>query len=169
MNPYDSADMIPEANNGTPDGRAQMIADLEFCFEDPRWFSLEELKNLKKNFDRLVRGRYHGDNGTGCIFGLLTANRSTGGEQIDCREKLTRFFTGGSGADYRELEIYQPARWLVRAWDCQSQIPRYEGAILTRAILSRALCKAITLRSDHEKARVRPRMTKATRPQLAAV
>lgn len=168
MKSYEPSEMIPDETNGTPAGRARLIADLEFCFEDPRWFSLAELEHLESNFGRLVRGTYHGDNSTGCIFAILTEKRA-GGEKIDCREALTRFFTGGSGDGYREREVYQPAKWIVRAWDLQPEIPRYEGAVLSRATLRRALGKAIALRSAREKARVAPRIARATRPQSVAV
>jgi hypothetical protein len=165
MNPYDT---LPDEINGTPKGRAQMIADLEFCFEDPRWFSLAELEHLKSNFGRLARGSYHGDNGTGCIFAILTENRAPG-QQIDCREALTRFFTGGSGDGFREMDIYQPAKWIVRAWDLQPQIPRYEGAVLSSETLRRALCKAIKVRSARENVRGTHHRPRTTRPQPVAV
>jgi hypothetical protein len=135
----------------TPDqqrGLARLIADLDFVFQDPRWFTLPELLHLQRNFHQLVRHTYKGTAGTGCIFGLLTELR-TGDGRIGCRESLTRFFTGGSGADYRELPVYQPARWIVRAWDMQA-CDRYSGVTLDRDTLRQALDRAIESRQFEE-------------------
>jgi hypothetical protein len=132
-------------------GLAHLIADLDFVFQDPRWFSLNELLHLKQNFHRLVRHTYQTDSGTGCIFGLLTENR-TEDSRITSRETLTCFFTGGCGEGYKDLPVYQPARWIVRAWDRQA-CDRYSGVTLARATLREALDRAIEARS-HEAQRL---------------
>jgi hypothetical protein len=144
----------PPCSPSTPKqrmGLARLIADLDFIFQDPRWFSLKELLHLRGHFHRLVRHTYQTISNNGCIFGLLTEKRK-GDSRITSREKLTRFFTGGCGEDYQEMPVYQPARWIVRAWDREG-CERYAGVTLDRATLRAALDRAIEMRS-HEAQRL---------------
>jgi hypothetical protein len=143
--------LITPFNSKHRSGLARLISDLDFVFQDPRWFSLKELLHLKQNFHRLVRHTYQTESGTGCIFGLLTENR-TDDSRITSRETLTWLFTGGCGEGYKDLPVYQPARWIVRAWDRQS-CDRYSGVTLARATLREALDRAIEVRS-HEAQRL---------------
>ncbi|MEQ1850302.1 MAG: hypothetical protein ABMA01_01795 [Chthoniobacteraceae bacterium] len=126
-------------------GMRRIFDDLEFVF-DERFFSREDLLHLRNNFHRLAPGAYHSPDGTGCIFGILTEKMAPE-TRITSRETLTKYFTGSHGETVRELPVYQPARWLVRAFD-QQPCERYHGVVLDRDTLWEALEIAILARAD---------------------
>lgn len=93
--------------------------DLFFCLDQ---FPQSGLKNLLQNRNNLIRSQYSNNYGRGCLFYFLSEGR------IHSRETLTHYFTGGSGFPYCEMELYQPARWLVRLIDdqcCHQVCARY--------------------------------------------
>jgi hypothetical protein len=92
---------------------AQLIEDALYCFSR---FPRACVAHLRDNVHRLVRGRYRTSDDRGCVFGILS-ELLPAAERISDRESLTRHFTGGHGETHREQERYQPARYLVRAWD----------------------------------------------------
>lgn len=114
----------------------QVIADAVEAFA---CFSAREVGHLRDNTDRLVRCVYRDAGGHGCIFNLLSELSGPDG-WIDSREKLTRYFTGGCGPDFRERPEYQPARWLVRVWDRQP-LARYGQWTGLTAAMVRDLCE----------------------------
>jgi hypothetical protein len=91
----------------------QIIKDALYCFSK---FDIACVQHLRDNTHRLIRHSYMDDDGNGCIFGVLSEELPAH-LRIRDRGSLTTWFTGGCGPMYRELEEYQPARYLVRIWD----------------------------------------------------
>jgi len=131
-------------------GEQQVWADLQFVFKR---FPMDSLLHLRRNQHRLIRRVFADPRGGGCIFYLLTEHMSER-DRIDCREKLTRYFTGGNGDPYREMAVYQPARHLVYLWDGtpRDDTPsRYPGVRqLEIGLLKAALDAAIDQRMKQE-------------------
>jgi hypothetical protein len=99
----------------------QVKDDLRFALG---FFPTEALLHVRANRHRLIRGAYRRA-GRGCLFSLLSEVLPAD-QQITTREDLTRFFTGSTGENVRELPQYQPARWLVRLVDGQDCLGRYD-------------------------------------------
>lgn len=136
-------------------GYRQLVSDLDAVFQDPSWFSTNELLHLLGNLHRLIRGSFWDGRNGRCIFGMLTELRPN---PIESRSALTEFFTGGSGHPYCELPCYQPARWLVRLWDesiDDGLLARYKHSSvkLDLPILRKALWRGIRARRGHDDAR----------------
>jgi hypothetical protein len=131
---------------GFTPGERQVWADLQFVFT---FFPLDALLHLRRNLHRLISRAYRDEGDGGCIFYLLS-ELFPEEDRIDAREKLTRYFTGGNGERYREMEVYQPARHLVCLWDGtpRPDTPRrYPGvAQLEMRFLKAALDAAIDAR-----------------------
>lgn len=117
---------------------------------------LECLTHFRDNMHRLIRGSYV-DRATGgrCLFALLTELLET---PIESKEDLIRFFgvqygqPGQPGYVHpRDSVEYQPAKWLVRAWDGQPA-PRY-GAYgdLTQPMIREVLLEVIAERAEIER------------------
>ncbi len=107
-------------------GMAQVRDDLWFVLD---FFPTEALQHLLKNRHRLIRKQYFDGQGNGCLFFLLSESLPPE-KRIVSRETLTRFFTGASGYPACEMDVYQPARWLVRLVDeqiCDRVRERYPG------------------------------------------
>lgn len=136
-------------------GYRQLVSDLDAVFQDPSWFSTNELLHLLGNLHCLIRGSFWDGRNGRCIFGMLTELRPN---PIESRSALTEFFTGGSGHPYCELPCYQPARWLVRLWDesiDDGLLARYKHSSvkLDLPILRKALWRGIRARRGHDDAR----------------
>jgi hypothetical protein len=115
----------------TPEqGRARLKDDLRFVFA---YFPRESLVHLRNNFHRLSYGSYVGPDGTGCLFHILSEVLPPK-ERIVSRETLTWHFTGGTTGAHRELPSYQPARYLLKAFD-QKRLARFGGATLDQELL----------------------------------
>jgi hypothetical protein len=96
--------------------------DLLFVFNR---FDLTCLRFVRDNRRLLIRKQYYGPHGKGCLLGLLSSTLPAD-QRIGSREDLTRFFTGGTSDEHRELPDYQPARWVVRLIDGE-KVARYGG------------------------------------------
>lgn len=118
-------------------GMQRAESDLRYALA---FFPSVSLENLLANEHRLIRDAFRkGDRG--CLFNLL-AEVLPPKQQINGRKALTRFFTGSSGHPYCELAVYQPARFITRAWDSKVNLQtkdRYPGVPLP-------LSKAVVLR-----------------------
>jgi hypothetical protein len=109
---------------GIPWRQTQVWADLDTAFEH---FDTADIEHLLANRDHLVRNTYNDGQGGRCLFGWLSAKHT---DPIDCREALTRYFTGASGYPACEEPVYQAPRWLVRLIDgdiCDRVRARYPG------------------------------------------
>jgi len=136
----------------------QVIDDLRFALG---FFPLKSLMHVRANRHRLIRGHYRRD-GKGCLFSLLSEPLPAD-QQIFTRETLTRFFTGISGEQARDLPEYQPARWLVRlvdGQDCQGRYGSY--TMLDWDVVLKVLDEQISqrLQGEYQAERVRQRVLK---------
>lgn len=137
------------------ESEARVKRDLKWAFS---YFDMAQLLCLRENLDRLSSSAYvNRATGRGCIFGLLTWKQSAD-EQIDRRQRLTKWFTGGNGYPYRELPCYQPARYIVRLFDAEPQ-ERYGNLTgLSRALLAQVLEEVLAERRAIEAASRREEM-----------
>lgn len=119
-------------------GRAKLNEDLRAAFSS---FPRESLVHLRNQFHRLSYGSYASPDGTGCLFHILSEPLSLN-QRIVSRETLARHFTGGSGGFHRELRSYEPARFLVQAFD-QKRLARYGGLTLDQELLWDAVEEAL--------------------------
>lgn len=136
-------------------GRAeeQIREDLKSVFHS---VPLDCLTHFRDNMHRLIRGSYkNSDNDGRCLFGLLT---QTLPDPIESKDDLIRFFgvqygrPGQKGFVHpRNSEEYQPAKWLVRAWDGQ-EAPRYgDYGTLTKDFVREVLLEVIADREEIER------------------
>ncbi len=105
-------------------------------------FPRESLIHLRNQFHRLSYGSYASPDGTGCLFHILSEVLPPN-QRIVSRETLTRYFTGGSGGLHRELPSYEPARFLVHAFDQKRRLARYAGFTIDQELLWEAVEEAL--------------------------
>lgn len=129
---------VPHRRLSPAEGREKLKEDLHFVF---RFFPRQSLIHLRHQFHRLSHGSFTRPDGSGCLFNILSENLSRS-KRIVSQETLARFFTGGSRKSHRELPAYQPARFLVKAFD-QKRLARYGGITLDREILWEAVEEAL--------------------------
>lgn len=123
----------------TPEqGRARLKDDLRFVFAR---FPRESLVHLRNNFHRLSYGSFVGVDGTGCLFHILSEVLPPR-KRIVSRETLSWHFTGGTSGVHRELPSYQPARYLLKAFD-QKRLARFGGVTLDQELLWDAVEEAL--------------------------
>jgi hypothetical protein len=104
--------------------------------------------HLQKNFHRLRRGAYKSPDGGGCLMYLLTETLPPE-NRITSKESLIRFWTGNRGLQSCCSARYQPAKWLVRAFDL-NPCRRYAGHTLSMETLRNILHEVLiaSLRSE---------------------
>jgi hypothetical protein len=120
-------------------GLARQIADLEYVFTR---VPLEALLHLDKHFARLSRGSYSAPGSKGCLMYLLT-ERLPSRLRITSKESLILFWTGKARQKANYDPEYQPAKWLVRAFDGQ-RTRRYCGNPLEFSTIRQVLDSVLT-------------------------
>jgi hypothetical protein len=89
------------------------------------YFPLACLLHVRKNYPRLIRGRYLDQKGRGCLFALLSETLPQN-QRITSRATLLHFFTGTSDASNASRPEYERPKWIVRLIDGQT-VERYGG------------------------------------------
>jgi hypothetical protein len=118
-------------------GVARQKMDLWFVFSR---VSFEALLHLYSNFDRLATGAYQSPGGKGCLFYLLSEVYPPE-QRIFSKQSLIRQWTGVA-ADQCYAPEYQPAKYLVRAFDGH-RTRRYLGELLIVQTIRQVLCEVL--------------------------